>query len=333
MSEYSKSLEDRLRGRHYWSDFENWVQDNDRQLYTAEEVKQVVCSQLWHQAFLSYSWAIAEKQYRKTHRASSFDADALRDVKGDATTRYFEEASIFADKCEVANEGRSLIELRDHLRLKLFPRASHDSGDPDFGGLTEVRRIKGKALEKAVAEEERRFGRRLTKAERAAVSRWPVTAFVAADKEGLGGDGEGGNAHDWLDILKEADAAWTDGHVSALENMVSQEENDAFRQLMLDVVRSQAKIVRRSNHGAVVWEAVIRYVALRAKDENYGQLGALCAEFGVDKSDVEDVLYNLSRNLVSAIVRRRPDLTHLLGNKSRSKALRDIARRNARKDN
>jgi hypothetical protein len=329
MNEHRKNLEDILRGRRYWEDFENWVNDNDWQLHTADDVKQVVNSRLWYEAFLSRYWAIAERNYRRNiHKARSFDADILREIKGDITRRYFEEASSFADACESMEGGLSLIDLKDHLYLKLGPRAKHDPKVPDFGGLTQVPRLKGHALEKAVKEEEERLGRRLTKAEHGGIARWPVTAFVAADQEGFGGTVEGGNAHDWLDILKDADPAWTNGHVSALEEMISQQESDAFRQTMLDVVQKQAVTVRRRNYGAVVWETVIRYVALRAKGENYGELAQLCTDLGVKETDVQDVLYNLSRNLVSAIVRKRPDLTHLLAETSRQKALRDIARRN-----
>jgi hypothetical protein len=333
MNEHRKSLEDILRGRRYWEHFENWVHDNDRQLRTADDVKRVVNSRLWYEACLSRYWAIAEKNYRRNiHLARSFDADVLRDIKANITQRYFDEATIFADACEAVEGGLSLIKLKDHLFLKLGPRAKHDPKVPDLGGLTQIPRLKGKALEKAVEEEERHLGRELTKVEHGAIARWPVTAFVAADQEGFGGSDEGGNAHDWLDILKDADPAWTDGHVSALEDMISQQESDTFRQIMLDLLQRQAKKVRSGNYGAVVWEAVIRYVALRAKGENYGELPQLCADLGVNKADVEDVLDNLSRNLVSAIVRKRPDLTHLLGEKSRRKALRAIALRNGRQN-
>jgi hypothetical protein len=329
MNEHRKNLEDMLRGRQYWENFASWVDDNDRQLRTADDVKQVVNSRLWYEAFLSRYWAIAESNYRRNiHLARSFDADVLRDIKGNITQRYFDEASIFADACESMEGGLSLIKLKDHLYLKLGPRAKHDPKVPEFGGLTQVPRLKGKALEKAVEEEERRLGRNLNKAERGAIARWPVTAFVAADQEGFGGSGEGGNAHDWLDILKDADPAWTDGHVSALEDMISQQESDAFRQIMLDLLQKQAKKARSGNYGAVVWEAVIRYVALRAKGENYGELGELCADLGVNEADVQNVLYNMSRNLISAIVRKRPDLANQLGKTSRKKALLEIARRN-----
>lgn len=314
MNEHRKNLEDMLRGRQYWENFESWVDDNDRQLRTADDVKRVVNSRLWYEAFLSRYWAIAEANYRRRiQQARAFDADALRDIKADITQRYFDEASTFADACEAVDGGFSLIDLMKHLRLKLGPRAKHDPKVPEFGGLTQVPRLKGKALEKAVEEEERRLGRNLNKAERGAIARWPVTAFVAADQEGFGGSDEGGNAHDWLDILKDADPAWTDGHVSALEEMISQQESDAFRQIMREVLQKQAEKVRRRNYGAVVWEAVIRYVALRAKGKHYGELGELCADLGVKKKDVEGVLWNLSRNLVNAIARNRPDLAHMLG--------------------
>lgn len=326
MNEHMKNLEALLRGRQYWENFENWVHGNDQQLLTADDVFQVVNSQLWYEAFLSRYWAITEKNYRRrTQQARAFDADALRDIKADITQRYFEEAFTFADACESVDGGYSLTDLKDYLCLKLGPRAKHDPRVPDFGGLTKVPRLKGPALEKAVKEEEQRLGRELNQPERAAIARWPVTAFVAADQEGVAGSDEGGSSHDWLDILKDADPAWTDGHVSALEEMISQEESNAFRQIMRDLLQKQAEKVRQQNYGAVVWEAVIRYVALRAKGENYGELGELCSELGVKKKDVEDVLYNLSRNLISAIVRKRPDLANQLGEKSRRKALRMIA--------
>ena len=328
MPEDINNIQEMLQGREYWEGFETWVQDNNRQLHTADDVKQEVTSQLWYEAFLSRYWAIAESNYRRsTHRARPFDADTLMEIKADIQLLYFEEASHFAGTCELVEGGLSLIDLKNHLCLKLGPRAKHDPKVPDLGGLTQVSQLKGLALEKAVKEAERRLGRVLTKAERAAIPRRPVTAFVAADQEGAAGNEEGGNAHDWLDILKDADPAWTDGHVSALEGMISQQENDAFRQIMLRVMREQAANVRE-NHGPVVWEAVIRYAALRAKGENYGKLPQLCADLGVRKKTVEGVLDNLSRNLLSAIVRNRPDLTHLLGEKSREKAVREIARRN-----
>lgn len=327
MNEYKKNLEDLLRGRQYWENFENWVNNNDRQLSAADDVKQVVKSQLWYEAFLSRYWAIAEANYRRrTQQARAFDADVLRDIKADITERYFEEASDFADACEAVEGGFSLIDLKDYLCLKLGPRAKHDPKVPDFGGLTQVPRLKGPALEKAVKEEEQRLGRKLNQPERAAIARWPVTVFVAADQEGVGGSEEGGNAHDWLDILKDADPAWTDGHVSALEGIISQRENDTFRQIMLDVMRKQAATVREK-HGPVVWEAVIRYAAFRAKGENYGKLPQLCADLGVRKKTVEGVLENLSHNLVSAIVRKRPDLADMLRKTSREKALELIALR------
>jgi len=333
MNEHKKNLESLLRGRQYWQDLEKQVYYNNRQLHTADDVRKVVNSPLWYEAFLSLYWAIAEANYRRrTHKARAFDADVLRDIKADITERYFEEASTFADACEAVDGGFSLIDLKDHLCRKLGPRAKHDPKVPDFRGLTQVPRLRGSALEKAMKEEERRLGRELNQPERAAIARWPVMAFVPADQEGTGGSDEGGNAHDWLDILKDADPAWTDGHISALEEIISQEESDAFRQIMLNLMRQQAATVRRRVHGPVIWEAVIRYVALRAKDENYGELGELCIELGIKKKeDVEDVLYNLSRNLISAIVRKRPDLANQLGKTSRKKALREIARRNGPK--
>jgi hypothetical protein len=333
MNERGERLEDMLRGKRYWSEFEGWVKDNDRQLCNADQVKAVVNSRLWYEAFLSYYWAIAEKNYRRsTRQARPVDADVLRDIKAALTQRYFEEASAFADACEAVDGGLSLIDLKDHLCLKLGPRAKHDPKVPDVRGLTQVPRLKGKSLEKAVAEEAGRVGRPLTDAERGAIARWPVTAFVAADQEGSAGNEEGGNARDWLDILKEADPAWTNGHISVLEEMISQEESDAFRQIMLDVLQRQATKVRK-NYGPVVWEAVIRYAALRAKGENYGQLPQLCADLGVETNVVHNVLYNLSRKLVNAIADNRPDLTHLLGGPARQRALDRIAYRNGHHGN
>jgi hypothetical protein len=246
MNERGERLEDMLRGRHYWSKFEDWVNNNDRQLCNADEVTAVVRSQLWYEAFLSRYWAIAEKKYRqRTRHAHTFDAEVLRDIKADITQRYFEEASAFADACEAVDGGLALIDLMKHLWRKLGPRAKHDPKVPDFAGLTQVPRLRGQSLEKAVEEEKQRLCRKLNKAERAAIARWPVVAFVAADREGPAGNEEGGNAHDWLDILRDADPAWTDGHVSALEEMISQEESDAFRQIMLDVLQRQATKVRK----------------------------------------------------------------------------------------
>lgn len=340
MPEDINKITEMLQGTRDWASLEIWAKKNKLRLYTADQVKQVVTSRLWYEAFLGYYWAIAERNYRRsTHQGRPFDAETLRDIKADIRLLYFEAASDFAAICEWTRgryspetgewteAGCSLIDLKDYLCLKLGPRAKHDPKVPDFGGLTQVPRLKGQALEKAVNEEERRLGRVLTKAERAAIARWPVTAFVAADQEGGAGNEEGGNAHDWLDILKDADPAWTDGHVSALEGMISQQENDAFRQIMLDVMRKQAATVREK-HGPVVWEAVIRYAALRAKGENYGKLPQLCADLGVRKKTVEGVLENLSHNLVSAIVRKRPDLADMLRRTSRENALREIARRN-----